>query len=248
MIGVFFPINFAKLFESTGSTRASFYFYEKAYHKSTDINNIYTLVNKAIDFKIDKKVVQYYEKLSSHDRYGEFIDFINEHNYSQDSSVLVNSMLTNEDNRLKTRYVTSLANIDLDKAFKYAIDDLFATSITSDNNPNINFVLAGLYEYINADNIKYFEATAYAKDNTLVADKIMQTYLDLSQEYERIKAELPNANYLLAVYSGKLVDMCQTMILIDKYVDHTKLSTTYNTDDLKTALTSLVNQHKNFCR
>ena len=245
IIGVFFPIKFATLFESTGSYSASYYFYEQAYGKSTDINKTYTLLDKAIQFKLDSKVVKYYEKLSAYDRYDEFIDFVNKNNYDQDSKVLVNVMMSNEDNRLKTRYVSSLANRDLDKAFKFAVQDLYKTSIV-DGQLNVNFVIAGLYEHINADTIKYFQNSEYSKNSTLVADQIKNNFDALYTLYQGKKTD--SSNYVLALYSGKLVDMCQTMILVDKFLDDSLINTSYDADYLTQTLTTIVAEYQTYSK
>ena len=244
IIGVFFPITFAKFFEDTGSNKASFYFYEKAYSKSKDINKTHTLLNKAIEFKFDKKVVQYYEKLSAYGNYQEFIDHINSQNYDSDSAVIVNTMLTNEDNRLKTRYVSSLAKIDLDKAFKFAIDDLYQSQ-TDPLSVNVNFVMAGLCSHINANTIKYFQSYDYEQKSELVADRVMSFYNELDSLYQTSK---PTASkYTLAVYSNKLIVMLQTMLIIEDYIDNTKISTTYDESALQTALNTLVSEYNSYC-
>ncbi len=242
-IGLFSPITFAKLFEDTGSLGTSYYFYEKAYSKSTDINHTYTLVDKAIQFKLDKKVVKYYEQLSSHEQYQEFVEFKNEHNYSNQNNILTNVMMSNEDNRLKTRYVSSLATIDLDKAFKYAIQDLNDIDV---NEQNINFVISGLYKYITEDNSKYFDSNDYSVDGVLVADKIKDTFDQLNTVYQAKKSTA--SKYQLAQYSNKLVDMCQTMILISDIVDHSVITTDYNIDNLKDTLAVLVEEFQSYCR
>ena len=245
ILGIWFPLTFAKFFENTGSNNASFYFYEKTYSKTNDINDTYFLLNKAIEFKIDKKVVYYYENLSKYSRYDEFIKFINKNNFSQENSVAINSILTNEDNRLKTRYVSSLAKIDLDKAYNFAIDDLFNTQVI-EGNINLNFVISGLYKYIDENNIKYFEQQEYAKQGILVADKIMDYYNQINDVYQNGKESF--SKYYLAVYSNKLIDICQTMILLEKYLNKSKIQSIYDINILQQTLNTLVGENKEYCK
>ena len=80
----------------------------------------------------------------------------------------------------------------------------------------------------------------------LVADKIKETFDQLNTVYQSKKST--ESKYQLAQYSNKLVDMCQTMILISDIVDHSAITTDYNIDNLKDTLAVLVEEFQSYCR
>ena len=145
-LGIFTPITMARIFEGSDGN-ISLYFYKENYQKHKDINNLYLVVDKSIKFNNNSGIAEYYPKLNKEDRYDELIDFLNEENAKTDN-MLQKVMMSNEDNRLKTRYVTAIAELGMrSEAFTFAVNDL--------NNANSanNFALAPLAKYVGASTL-----------------------------------------------------------------------------------------------
>ena len=215
----------AKSCESLGFDSLSLKMYERVYIKDKTVNNLHKVVDKAILFGNNETLIKYYPELESHADYTKFIAALDEANYDENVKVIVNLKLSNEDNRLKTRYVAALAKGDFDKAFDYAAADLYNTDISG---YTINFCITGLAKYINETNAEYFVDVEKGKQGTTICQKISQLYTDLKVRYD---AET-TTDYNAAVMSGKLIDMIQFMLLIEGKTQNSGYDKTALTNDL----------------
>lgn len=219
------PMMVAETCESMGLDAFSIKMYERAYKKDNSISNLHLLVSKSIVMSNDDILMKYYPQLEKHESYNEFISALDSANYDPKADVIVNVKLSNEDNRLKTRYVTALAKEDFDGAFDYAVADLYNTDV---NSNAINFCVAGLAKYIDNAKAEYFvdlDKTDYAMT---VSQKIEQLYNDLKLRY----SESAGSDYDKAILSGKLVDMLQFMLLIEGKTQDSGLIKETLTNDL----------------
>lgn len=116
------PGAMARFSGSMGMSKLETYFYSIDYSKTGNINSLYRVVLNSYSAKNYDDVVIYYELLENHERYDEFIGHINKNNMDSDNSNLNKSVLINEDNYLKNRYVLSLIETgEVNKAFNYAV-------------------------------------------------------------------------------------------------------------------------------
>ena len=207
--------------EKLGFEGVSLSMYERSYKQDKTINSLYTLVNKSIQFKDDDMLIKYYEKLEEHKDYTKFIKALDEANFDAKQSVLTNIKLSNEDNRLKTRYVKALAKKDFTKALNFAAQDMLNFDANADK---LNFCVIGLVDKINKDNISKFTENNEILTES-VCQKIESMYNALKDRYENVA----ESTYNKALCSAKLVDMLQFMILLkdqDESVDYDKTALT----------------------
>lgn len=236
---LFAPHLLGSLFERVGANNASLYFYEKEYNKNQNTTNLYRVLNKAIIFENNDKVIEYFEKFYNLENYEQNIETINEANYNANGSVLENVSLSNADNRLKTRYVKSLCVASrFDDAFEFAKNDL-----TNFDDTNINFVFSGLADFINDENGEMFDKEKIGTKT--VAESIYNFYGQVKTLYENSKTA-NKSKYTLAVLANKLLGMTDFMEQIKDYTTNTNYSdanmeaiTDYAVD-LKVALATYV--------
>lgn len=122
-IGVFcFTESFAKLSYSCGLYSISSSLYDLQYKNTADINYIVKACNIDIESKNYSSYIKHYEKFESDKEYSNYIEFLNNNNYSNNKlSILAKSSLVNEDNYYKNKYVYALINEKLyEKAVTYA--------------------------------------------------------------------------------------------------------------------------------
>jgi hypothetical protein len=169
-------------------------------------------------------LLKYYPQLEKHEDYSKFIEALDNANYNENVETIINVKLSNEDNRLKTRYVSALAKKDFDIAFEYAVNDLKNIDL---EGFKINFVITGLAKYINETNVEKFvslnEELGYS-----VCQKILYVYNDLKVKYE----SGVDTDYKGAIISGKLIDMLQFMLLIEGKTQNSGYDKTALTNDL----------------
>ena len=117
------PRAMAQFSSSLGMDKVETYFYTADYAKNGDINSLYRVVVNNYNMGNYDKVEKFYEELEDHEKYEEFIDYVDCENSKVDTTALSKSALLNEDNYLKNRYVTALIkNNKIDKAFTYAVE------------------------------------------------------------------------------------------------------------------------------
>ena len=221
------PETVAKSCESLGFDSLSLKMYERTYKKDKTINNLHRVVNKSILFGDDKTLIKYYPEFESHEDYDKFIKALDEANYDEKAKVIVNLKLSNEGNRLKTRYVSALAKDDFDKAFTYAANDLFSTNVLEDN---FHYCIVGLAKYITQSNAELFGDVEKGQGGISVGEIIYERYTELKTFYDNSTFE---SNYKAAVMSSKLIDMVQFMLLIESKTDACAYDRVALTNDLE---------------
>ncbi len=200
LIAIFSPITLAKGYNNINHN-LSIKYYAKNYEKTNNSSDLYILVNKAVEFKKDKTIVKYYPMLEEDSKYDVLIEYVNGINYEQDGAVEGNVFRSNEDNRLKCRYVKALSTSDAEKAYQYAKDDLADVESRAD----LNFVYAGFSTVI--DNVvELFDTQA--------VDDIIAYYNDIKGDFEDKKST--NNDYDNARYSYKALEICQFLLLLDQ--------------------------------
>ncbi|MGD9901340.1 MAG: hypothetical protein AB7S44_02250 [Spirochaetales bacterium] len=166
LITLFSPVTLARFTSSLGLDNASIFYYELAYNKSDDINDLYNLLNKTIAVSNEEKIITNFELLydNGSTNYYAFIDYINTFNLASTTNNSLRLYLTNEDARLKGRYVLALARKgETTSALDFAIEDLASEQIENIYMP-INFIInAYLGELIaqNADSSIYNALRSY---------------------------------------------------------------------------------------
>jgi len=212
-VGVFSPVSFANLFENLGANNASMYFYVKAYERTPNINTLFAVVNKSIQFGVPEGTIKYYQILEQNydTQYAAFMDFVNENNYTSSSGVVLNKVsVSNEDNYLKCRYVLALAQTgDIEGAFDYAVKDFYAHAGTVGGGtggsglPDIfgyaedfNFVFAGLTNYLGEEIL-----SGYLNQNADIYT-ILNSPLDNTHENTIIEDIYSKFTGLLAQYQA----------------------------------------------
>lgn len=189
LLGIFSPITMAKAFEGINGN-ISIYFYKSNYEKTKDIKDLYMVVNKSIKFENNLSIVEYFPKLLKEPRYDEFMDAVDDSN-TKEGSMLQKVMLSNEDNRLKIRYVRALMSVNMaDESFRFAISDF--------EDPD-NFVIAGLVEFVGANTLNMQEYNAIY----LRLEAFEQSYNNATTDFERAKMSrkaLEVAQFLVAKY------------------------------------------------
>ena len=236
---LFAPHLLGSLFERVGANNASLYFYEKEYNKNPNTTNLYRVLNKAIIFENNPKIVEYFEKFYLDEKYEQNIETINTANYNANGSVLENVSLANADNRLKSRYVKALCgNGEFEKAFEFAKNDL-----TSFDDTNINFVFAGLTDFVNEENGTLFDSEKLGVKT--VSESVYNYYLQVKTLYENSKS-LNKDKYTLATLSNKLLIITDFMNQIKDYTtnefyNETNISVVNNyANELRVALATYV--------
>ena len=196
IVGALSPISLAKMYENVNSN-ISIKYYIKNYEKNKNINNLYAVVDKSISMDKDDVLIEYYPLLLQDEGYTELINNVNELNYDENASVKQNLFLSNEDNRLKTRYVSALSERDTIKAFEFAYDDF--------KNNTDNFAFIGLRNVIGSI-IPMF-------DNNVV-NGIVNRFNDLIDEYDTIKNNQDVSTYEKAYQCYNCLEICQFILLL----------------------------------
>lgn len=207
---LFAPHLLGSLFERVGANNASLYFYEKEYNKNQNTSNLYRVLNKAIIFENNPKIVEYFEKFYALENYEQNIETINEANYNANGSVLENVSLSNADNRLKSRYAKALCSGgNFEKAFEFAKVDL-----TTFDDTNINFVFSGLVDFVNAENGDMFDNEKIGTKT--VAESIYNYYQQVKVLYENSKTANKD-KFTLATLANKLLVIADFMDTIKEF-------------------------------
>ena len=196
IVGALSPISLAKMYENVNSN-ISIKYYIKNYEKNKNINNLYAVVDKSISMDKDDVLIEYYPLLLQDEGYTELINNVNELNYDENASVKQNLFLSNEDNRLKTRYVSALSEQDTIKAFEFAYDDF--------KNNTDNFAFIGLRNVIESI-ISMFDSN--------VVNGIVNRFNDLIDEYDTIKNNQDISTYEKAYQCYNCLEICQFILLL----------------------------------
>lgn len=198
------PKSIAQFSASLGMDRMETYFYTADYVRNDDINSLYKIVINNYNLGNYDKVEKYYESLEDHEKYVEFIDYIDEENSKVETNALNKSALINEDNYLKNRYVIALIkNEKYDKAFTYALEHFKGYE-------NYTIDKLGTYLFYNlvaldSDDIYSKFNSNYTFDDTLynkLLDYIDQCIVQFEDVFdqEEFSAEYDSAK-LLAMYT-----------------------------------------------
>ena len=200
LVALISPITLAHAYNNINHN-LSIKYYEKAYRRTKDVDDLYNLVNQSIEFKKDKKLVKYFPMLESHDKYEALIKYIDTRNYDSESSLESNVFSSREDNRLKTRYVSVLIKTDPEAAFDYAYQDM----MNEDSREDYDFALVGLSADITV--VKNY------MDSTFVGDLVVY-YNEVKEKYETSKSADDKFDEALLCYRS--LSICQFMLLIDR--------------------------------
>lgn len=204
IIGALSPISLAKMYENV-NTNISIKYYVKNYEKNKNINDLYAVVDKSIFMDKNDVLIDYYPLLLQDEGYVELIKKVNELNYDENASVKQNLFLSNEDNRLKTRYVSALSEKDTTKAFEFAYEDFKSTTS--------NFAFVGLREVIK-DIVPMF-------DSNVVAN-IVNRFNNEIDSYNSIKNSQDVSTYQKAYQCYNCLEICQFILLLgDNNIDIT---------------------------
>ena len=194
------PKSMAQFSASLGMNKVETYFYTADYAKNGDINSLYKIVINNYNLGDYEKVEKYYEELESHEKYTEFVAYIDEENQKVETSALNKSALLNEDNYLKNRYITALIeNGKLDKAFTYAVEHFKGyKNYTVDEQGTYLF-----YNLVALDNDSIFEKfkSNYVFENTLYRELVSYINQCISQfdnvfDQEEFNADIDSAKLL----------------------------------------------------
>lgn len=196
IVGALSPISLAKMYENVNSN-ISIKYYIKNYERNKNINNLYAVVDKSISMDKDDVLIEYYPLLLQDEGYTELINNVNELNYDENASVKQNLFLSNEDNRLKTRYVSALSEQDTIKAFKFAYDDF--------KNNTDNFAFIGLRNVIESI-IPMFDSS--------VVEAIINRFNNLISNYDNIKDNQDVSTYEKAYQCYNCLEICQFILLL----------------------------------
>ena len=199
-IALFSPITLAHMYNNINHN-LSLKYYEKVYLKSKELDDLYNLVNKSIEFDNDDKLVKYYPILESHEDYDELIAYLDKTNYDANDTVESNLFRSKEENRLKSRYVSALVKSKPESAFKYAYDDMK----NSGSRAEYNFISVGLTDDI--DSVVEYMTPAYVTD-------LYSYYNYLKSEYNASKSGSDKFKQTLLCYRS--LTACRYMILLDR--------------------------------
>lgn len=212
----------AKIYEKV-NVKTSMKYYIRQYEKTETTSDLYTVVDKAISFKNDDVLLEYFPELSERENYNELINYVNSLNYNEENATAVNLFMVNEDNRLKSRYVKALAEDNVGIAFSYAILDLNNMLSQMEGSEvvgkdGLNFVFSGLASKVE-DMKTYFTA-----ENV---NKIKTFYSELKDEYTN-NSELTDFEKI--VYCYKTIEVGQFLLLMNSKEIEGIDATTLNTD------------------
>lgn len=209
---IFAPHLLGSICETLGANSRSLYFYEKEYNRNQSTTNLYRVLNKAIVFENNSKIVEYFEKFYAEEDYEQNIDTINEANYNPEGSVLENISLSNADNRLKTKYVKALCEEGkFEDAFAFAKQDL-----TELDDENVNFVFAGMAEFLNEQNCEVFDTQG-------VALNIYNYYTNVKTIYEN-SLTANKDKFALGSLANRLLVITSFMETLAPYVEDVNYS------------------------
>lgn len=211
ILTLFSPITVARTASSLGLDNISLSYYQKAYDKSQDVNDLYNMLNKAITVNNYSKVVCGFETLynEGNEDYYDFIDYINNFNLTSVNGMLLKTYVFNEDARLKSHYVNALINNQqTEDALLFAVEDLQTDNLLTEEF-RYNFVLGTYLTYLiesgapgnsftelenynyNETNINLMLTTANYVSDLLTAVEYMQTtYLNPTENQNLITATL----------------------------------------------------------
>jgi|GEM_PF-5292606 hypothetical protein len=224
---LFYPSSLAKASSSLGLEHISVYYYEKAYNKTQDINDLYNLLNKNISLKQNNKIIQNFETLYNNgsNKYYNFIEYINNYNLNTTNNLSLKMYLANEDARLKDRYVKALMQTDnQQKALDFAINDFlneefnnmqdynkinyivntYLFSLTNQNANDEAYDVFYSYQYEDNQNINFFYQ-AFSYYNNIKAIYTQNYQVEATQQ-ERLQ---------LAVTANKLFEIANSLVLLD---------------------------------
>ena len=197
IVGACSPITLAKMYEHLNSS-TSIKYYIKNYEKNKTINNLYAIVDKSIAFENNDVLLEYYPMLLEEDGYESLITKVNELNYDKNASIKQNLFLYNEDNRLKTRYVTALSKDDYLEAFEFAYKDF----LTNEQN----FVFVGLRNVI---------GKLAARFDSTVVNGIINRFNEKISYYDSIKNDSSISDFDKAKECYDSLEICQFILLLD---------------------------------
>jgi len=215
------PNLMADFTDNLGMENISLRYRVMVYNNSQDINDLYSVVYKASTQNNYKFVKEYFPELYTDPDYAEFIDFVEETNLASTTNLEVEIYLANEDNFLKSAYVTALYNLgEKENAFNYALNDFLENE---DNITKFNWVFGKFTELYNLDSERQTDIFAaillnYQGEEIEITDRvyilIANYYSDICTLYE----ETANTDELyLALLLKNIINVNLSMQTIQAY-------------------------------
>lgn len=176
-MSIFFPKIMYGFCSNLGFKNLSFYFAEKQYSQSQNINDLHTTIYMAYDIENNSAIIKYSEILFASPDYEQFIDYINDLNYNSTSIMQARVALTNENNYLLNKYIRALIEEkDFTNAVDFSLEKMMAQS-QWDSPQKTTWLLSPLLEKAQMLNdYSFLNSTADNSTQTLM--NIYQTYLD----------------------------------------------------------------------
>ena len=208
------PKIMANFTDTLGLNSISLKYRVLAYNKSEDITDLYFVVGESINQSNYEYVEKYFPVLLESSDYEDFTSYIEELNLSRASTNTLKLYVANEDNYLKSAYVTALYKLNnKQEAFDFALNDLVSNY---DNTEKFNFVMSAfavLYAGDSGRQINIFDQ--YVTELNLNANEVIENYYN---ELQTLYAETESGNRLyLSLLLKNIISVCDAMLLIDQY-------------------------------
>jgi len=224
----FYPAKLGEIANSVGLNNISVFYYNKAYEKTGDINDLYRLLNQSIIAKNNEKIITSFESLYADSSYESFISYINEYYLNTTDNIILKTHLVNEDDRLKNHYIKALFSLNQnDKAMLFMIDDIENTVFNTINDYNKLSFLANSYVYElmqkNALTEEYEIFTSFMVEseevNYLLNAINLYNEIKLVYDFELIVREENTNSFKLIVICEHLLNMANTISYLDEVLN-----------------------------
>ncbi|MCK9575247.1 MAG: hypothetical protein WCX32_02450 [Clostridia bacterium] len=217
------PNLMADFTDNLGMENISLQYRVMVYNNSNDINDLYSVVYKASTQNNYKFVKEYFPELYTHPDYDEFINFVEETNLANTADLSIKIYLANEDNFLKSAYVTALYKLDKKQdSFNFALNDFLENE---DNIIKFNWVFGKFTELYNLDMERQTDIFAsillnYQGEEIEITDRV---YVLIANYYDNLCTlyeETTNTDELyLALLLKNIINVNLSMQIIESYYD-----------------------------
>ena len=224
----FYPAKLGQITSSLGLNNISVFYYNRAYEKSGDINDLYRLLNQSVIAKNNEKIIESFESLYNEPTYENFILYINDYYLSTTTNVMLKTHLVNEDARLKNHYIKALTSLNQnDKAMLFMIDDIQNTEFNTINDYNKLTFLANSYVYelmqqnVATQEYEIFISFILEDEEINYLQNAMNLYneIKLVYDFELIVREENANSFELIVICEHLLNMANTILYVDEILN-----------------------------